>query len=206
MDKADIAEFRKWHRDAAIRAKRAGFNIIYVYAGHDMTLLQHFMLHRYNNRTDEYGGSFENRLRLFREVLADTRDAVGDTCAIAIRFAVEEFLGKDGLQHDGEGRDVVAALADEPDLWDVNLSNWSNDSQTARFSPEGFQEDFVSFVKPLTSKPVVGVGRVYGDRLHDGARHGPEHAGGGSEWGDHRGIRWNLARHLLQRHPAYLPS
>lgn len=159
MDKADIAEFRKWHRDAAIRAKRAGFNIIYVYAGHDMTLLQHFMLHRYNNRTDEYGGSFENRLRLFREVLADTRDAVGDTCAIAVRFAVEEFLGKDGLQHDGEGRDVVAALADEPDLWDVNLSNWSNDSQTARFSQEGFQEDFVSFVKPLTSKPVVGVGR-----------------------------------------------
>lgn len=159
MDKADIAEFRKWHRDAAIRAKRAGFNIIYVYAGHDMTLLQHFMLHRYNSRTDEYGGSLENRLRLFREVLADTRDAVGDTCAIAIRFAVEEFLGKDGLQHDGEGRDVVAALADEPDLWDVNLSNWSNDSQTARFSQEGFQEDFVSFVKPLTTKPVVGVGR-----------------------------------------------
>ena len=159
MDKADIAEFRKWHRDAALRAKRAGFNIIYVYAGHDMTLLQHFMLQRYNTRTDEYGGSFENRLRLFREVLADTRDAVGDTCAIAIRFAVEEFLGKDGLQHDGEGRDVVAALADEPDLWDVNLSNWSNDSQTARFSQEGFQEDFVSFVKPLTTKPVVGVGR-----------------------------------------------
>lgn len=159
MDKADIAEFRKWHRDAALHAKRAGFNIIYVYAGHDMTLLQHFMLQRYNTRTDEYGGSFENRLRLFREVLADTRDAVGDTCAIAIRFAVEEFLGKDGLQHDGEGRDVVAALANEPDLWDVNLSNWSNDSQTARFSQEGFQEDFVSFVKPLTTKPVVGVGR-----------------------------------------------
>ncbi len=159
MDKADIAAFRKWHRDAALRAKRAGFDIVYVYAGHDMTLLQHFLLKRYNKRTDEYGGSFENRLRLFREVLADTRDAVGDRCAIAIRFAVEEFLGPDGITHDGEGRDVVAALADEPDLWDVNLSGWSNDSQTARFSQEGFQEEFVSFVKPLTSKPVVGVGR-----------------------------------------------
>ena len=159
MDKSDIAQFRKWHRDAALRARRAGFDIIYVYAGHDMTLLQHFLLSRYNKRTDEYGGSFENRLRLFREVIADTRDAVGDKCAIAVRFAVEEFLGADGLTHDGEGRDVVAALADEPDLWDVNLSNWSNDSQTSRFSQEGFQEEFVSFVKPLTSKPVVGVGR-----------------------------------------------
>ena len=159
MDKADIARFRKWHRDAALRAKHAGFDIIYVYAGHDMTLLQHFLLKRYNSRTDEYGGSFENRLRLFREVLADTKDAVGDRCAIAVRFAVEEFLGEDGIRHDGEGRDVVAALADEPDLWDVNLSGWSNDSQTARFSQEGFQEPYISFVKSLTSKPVVGVGR-----------------------------------------------
>lgn len=159
MDKSDIVQFRKWHRDAALRAKHAGFDIIYVYAGHDMTLLQHFLLKRYNKRTDEYGGSFENRLRLFREVIADTRDAVGDKCAIAVRFAVEEFLGADGLTHDGEGRDVIAALADEPDLWDVNLSNWSNDSQTSRFSQEGFQEDYVSFVKKLTSKPVVGVGR-----------------------------------------------
>ncbi|MCJ8054818.1 NAD-binding protein [Shinella curvata] len=159
MDKADIAAFRTWHRDAALRAKRAGFDIVYVYAGHDMTLLQHFLLQRHNSRTDEYGGSFENRLRLFREVLADTRDAVGDRCAIAVRFAVEELLGADGLQHDGEGRDVVAALAEEPDLWDVNLSNWSNDSQTARFSQEGFQEAYTAFVKTVTTKPVVGVGR-----------------------------------------------
>jgi dimethylamine/trimethylamine dehydrogenase len=159
MDKSDIKEFRTWHREAALRAKRAGFNIIYVYAGHDMTLLQHFLLHRHNNRTDEYGGCLENRLRLFKEVLADTRDAVGDSCAIAIRFAVEELLGSDGIQHDGEGREIVEALANEPDLWDVNLSNWSNDSQTARFSQEGYQEQYTSFVKTVTSKPVVGVGR-----------------------------------------------
>lgn len=159
MDKADIAQFRKWHRDAALRAKDAGFDIVYVYAGHDMTLLQHFLLRRYNGRTDEYGGSFENRLRLFREVLADTKDAVGDRCAIAVRFAVEEFLGKDGIEHNGEGRDVIAALAEEPDLWDVNLSGWSNDSQTSRFAQEGFQEPYISFVKSLTSKPVVGMGR-----------------------------------------------
>ena len=159
MDKADITEFRRWHREAAIRAKTAGFDIIYVYAGHDMTLLQHFLLNRYNKRTDEYGGSFENRLRLFREVVQDTREAVGDTCAIAIRFAVDEMLGEQGIRHDGEGRDIVAALADEPDLWDVNLSNWSNDSQTSRFSQEGYQENYVSFVKKVTNKPVVGVGR-----------------------------------------------
>lgn len=159
MDRVDIAAFRNWHVDAALRAKDAGFDIVYAYAGHDMTLLQHFLLARHNHRTDEYGGSFENRLRLFREVIEDTKDAVGDTCAVAVRLAVDELLGGDGIQHDAEARDVIEALAEEPDLWDVNLSDWSNDSQTARFSDEGFQEKYTAFVKSVTTKPVVGVGR-----------------------------------------------
>jgi dimethylamine/trimethylamine dehydrogenase len=159
MDKADIRAFRQWHVQAAKRAKRAGFDIVYVYAGHDMTLLQHFLLERHNQRSDEYGGSFENRLRLFREVLADTREAVGDSCAVAVRLAVDELLGAEGLRHDVEARDIITALADEPDLWDVNLSDWSNDSQTSRFAKEGYQEDYTRFVKRVTRKPVVGVGR-----------------------------------------------
>jgi len=52
---------------------------------------------------------------------------------------------------------VVEALAETPDLWDVNLSGWSNDSATARFADEGFQLPYTDFVKSLTTKPVVGV-------------------------------------------------
>ncbi len=159
MSKNDIAEFRRWHKAAAIRGRDAGFDIIYVYAGHDMTLLQHFLLKRYNHRSDEYGGSLENRLRLFREVITDTKEAVGDTCAVAVRLAVDELLGDEGLQHDGEARDIIEALAELPDLWDVNLSDWSNDSQSSRFSQEGYQERYTGFVKSVTTKPVVGVGR-----------------------------------------------
>ncbi|SDF57016.1 NAD(P)-binding protein [Sulfitobacter delicatus] len=159
MDKADIAEFRRWHVAAAKRAMDAGFDIIYAYAGHEMTLLHQFLLLRHNQRTDEYGGSLTNRLRLFREVIADTREVVGDRCALAVRLAVDELLGANGMQHDAEARDVIEALAEEPDLWDVNLSDWSNDSQTSRFAPEGFQDDYTRFVKSVTSKPVVGVGR-----------------------------------------------
>jgi len=159
MDKADIATFRQWHVDAAKRAKKAGFDIIYVYAGHDMTLLQHFLLARHNHRSDEYGGSFENRLRLFREVIEDTKEAVGDTCAIAVRLAVDELMGSDGFRCEVEGKDIIEALADEPDLWDVNISDWSNDSQTSRFAKEGYQEPYTAFVKSITTKPVVGVGR-----------------------------------------------
>ncbi len=50
-------------------------------------------------------------------------------------------------------------LAELPDLWDVCLAEWENDSQTSRFSEEGFQEPFIDFVKQVTTKPVVGVGR-----------------------------------------------
>jgi len=159
MDKTDIANLRRWYVQAAKRAQRAGFDIVYVYAGHDMSLLQHFISKRHNQRSDEYGGNLENRLRLFRQVLADTKDAVGDTCAVAVRLSVDELLGDDGLTFQGEGHDIIAGMADEPDLWDVNISGWENDSQTSRFSQEGYQEQYISFVKKLTRKPVVGVGR-----------------------------------------------
>jgi dimethylamine/trimethylamine dehydrogenase len=159
MDKADIRAFRRWHRDAALRAKRAGFDLIYVYAGHDLTMTMHFLCRRYNQRTDEYGGSLENRVRLLREVIEDTKEAVGDTCAVPLRLAVDELRGEEGITADGEGREIVELLAELPDLWDVNVSDWPNDSLTSRFGEEGNQEPYVAFVKQVTSKPVVGVGR-----------------------------------------------
>jgi len=159
MDKQDIRNVRDWHRQAALRAKRAGFDIVYCYAGHGMTVAMQFLMRRFNDRTDEYGGSLENRARFLREIIEDTREAVGDTCAVAVRLAVDELLGEDGITHQGEGHDVVAMLAELPDLWDVNLSGWSNDSVSSRFGKEGAQEPYIGFVKMLTTKPVVGVGR-----------------------------------------------
>ncbi|WP_171239036.1 FAD-dependent oxidoreductase [Ruegeria sp. HKCCA5763] len=161
MDKADIREFRKWHRAAARRSREAGFDIVYVYAGHHMTLPHHFLLPQFNDRTDEYGGSLENRVRLTRELLEETKEEVGDDCAIALRFAVDEMLGSEGMQAQEEGRAVVELLAQLPDLWDVNVADWSNDSATTRFEPrDGFQTSYIEFVKQVTSKPVVGVGRL----------------------------------------------
>jgi dimethylamine/trimethylamine dehydrogenase len=62
MNKSDIANVRRWHVEAARRARQAGYDIVYVYAGHDMSLLQHFFKPQYNQRSDEYGGSLENRV------------------------------------------------------------------------------------------------------------------------------------------------
>ena len=158
MDKQDIANYRRWHREAALRGMRAGMDIIYVYCGHDLSLAMHFLQRRRNHRTDEYGGSLDNRVRLLREVLQDTKDAVGHRCAVAIRFATEEMLGPGGIERT-EAQDIVGMLAELPDLWDVNVAAWYNDSVPSRFAPEGAQEPFIDFVKKTTSKPVVGVGR-----------------------------------------------
>ena len=159
MDKADIRAFRGWQRAAAVRAKQAGFDIIYVYAGHDYLPFQ-FLSGRSNTRGDEYGGPIENRARLLREMIEDTKEAVGGTCAVALRMAVDELHGPGGITSEGEGREVVEMLAELPDLWDVNVAGaLGNDSKSARFSPEGYQEQYVSFVKGLTTKPVVSVGR-----------------------------------------------
>ncbi|MEL6530502.1 MAG: NAD(P)-binding protein [Pseudomonadota bacterium] len=159
MDKTDIAAARRWHVNAARNAKKAGFDIIYIYAGHDMTLPAHFLSRRHNRRMDEYGGSLENRVRFLRELLEETKAEVGDQCGVVLRFGVDEMKGPAGLSCEGEGRDVVEILKDLPDLWDVNLSDFSNDGQTSRFSDEGFQESYIRFVKTVTDKPVVGVGR-----------------------------------------------
>ncbi len=159
MDRSDIKNLRQWFRDAARRAVTAGYDIIYVYAGHNLTLLMHFLSSRYNQRTDEYGGSLTNRVRLIREVLEDTKEIAGDKAAVAFRFGVDELMGAAGIRCADEGREVVHMLADLPDLWDVNISDWSNDSLTSRFGAEGHQEPYIDFVKKITNKPVVGVGR-----------------------------------------------
>ncbi len=158
LSRNDIKDLKRWYREAAIRSKNAGYDIIYVYAAHDMTLLMHFLQTRYNSRTDEYGGSLENRARLLREVLEETKEAVANDCAVALRFAVDESADEN-LKFDREGKEVVQMLSDIPDLWDVNISGWENDSLTSRFGQSGHQEEYISFVKQITDKPVVGVGR-----------------------------------------------
>ena len=158
MDKQDIRDFRRWHVDAAKRSRSAGFDIVYIYAGMNFGPYQ-FLLPWQNKRTDEYGGSLKNRVRLTREILEDMKEAVGDTCAVALRFSTDELLKIPSESHESEAHEVISILSEVPDLWDVKSSSWVAETASARFSEQGAQEPINSFVKPLTSKPVVGVGR-----------------------------------------------
>jgi len=158
MDKSDIRDLRRWHRNAALRAREAGFDIVYVYATHGY-LVSRFLSPRTNTRSDEYGGSLTNRVRLVRELIEETKEAVGDTCAVAVRFAADDAIGTDGEPVHGERRDMLGMLAELPDLWDINIQDYSREMGVSRFIKEGSLEPYMAYVKALTSKPVVTVGR-----------------------------------------------
>jgi dimethylamine/trimethylamine dehydrogenase len=158
MDAADIRNLLRWQAEAARKAKRAGFDIIYVYAGMGY-LPYEFLLPEWNQRTDEYGGSMVNRVRIVRELLEVTKDAVGDTCGVALRISLEELRSRPSDRAASEAHEVVELLADVPDLWDVKMDSSPTDCSPSRFTGEGSHEPIIDFVKQITRKPVVGVGR-----------------------------------------------
>jgi len=160
MEKEDIRRVQADWGTAAGRAREAGFDIVYVYGAHSYLPMQ-FLSPFYNRRTDEYGGSLENRARFWLELLEITREAVDGECVVASRIAVEA-LGPAGVEID----DALAfvRLADHlVDLWDVNVGSaleWSKDSGPSKFFPQGHQLGWTGRVREATAKPIVGVGRL----------------------------------------------
>jgi len=158
MDKADIRNLRRWFVNAAKRSKLAGFDLICLYGAHGFGIFQHFLSRATNQRSDEYGGSLENRARFAREVVADMRDAVGDTMAITLRVSLDENIGDLGFSN-AEVRDFIEMNATLPDLWDLAQGSWDECSGPSRFKEEGAQEALVQGIRDLSPRPVVGVGR-----------------------------------------------
>ena len=93
----------------------------------------------------------ENRIRLVRELIEDTKEAVGDKVAVATRFSVD--------LEDPESYDAFALMADLPDLWDLTINDYSIEMCNSRFVKEGALIPIISAAKSLTNKPVVAVGR-----------------------------------------------
>jgi dimethylamine/trimethylamine dehydrogenase len=167
MDKQDIREVQQHYVNACKRARDAGFDILTIYYAHTEALLHQFLLPFFNRRTDEYGGSFENRVRFGREVLELVREAVGDDCAIGVRFGVDTLdlpvgLGDRGIRQDGEGLQFIEYMDHLVDMWDINVGNaveWGEDAAPSRTHPENHERPNVYKVKQHTSKPVLNVGR-----------------------------------------------
>ncbi|TGD65191.1 FAD-dependent oxidoreductase [Tabrizicola sp. WMC-M-20] len=157
MDRTDIRDLRRWFRNAFRRSQTAGFDLICLYGAHGFGILQHFLSRATNHRTDEYGGSLENRARFLREIVDEAREETKGELAISLRLSLHE-AGAFGFSN-AELRDFIEMHGDLPDIWDLAHGTWEACSGTSRFKPEAAQEELVRGIKALTSKPVVGVGR-----------------------------------------------
>src|SRR5262249_23328790 len=85
--------------------------------------------------------------------------AVGDTCAGGLRYVGGDQIGPGGGGGIGGTRPIVEALAELPHLLGGNNPGWQRDPIPSRLGPEGSQEELITFLKKLTTKPVIGVGR-----------------------------------------------
>jgi len=91
MTKADIGSLVRSFGDAAERGQRAGFDGVQIHAAHGY-LLGQWLSPRHNHRTDEYGGSIENRSRLILEVYDEVRRRVGPDYAVLIKINCQDFV------------------------------------------------------------------------------------------------------------------
>ncbi|MDP7641354.1 MAG: dimethylamine dehydrogenase, partial [Alphaproteobacteria bacterium] len=158
-DEDDIADLIQMSVDAAKRAERAGFDIIYGYGAHSSLPLQ-FLSRFYTKRTDKYGGSLENRARFWIETLSAVKAAVGDNCAIATRFAIDTLYGADGVEVGDDGLKFVEMITKEGlvDLWDINIGDiaeWGEDAAPSRFQKANHQAPWVKDVKSVANVPVL---------------------------------------------------
>ena len=165
MDKAAIRAVQQLYVDAALRSVAAGFDIVNVWGGEAATLPIQFLMPLHNTRSDEYGGSLENRSRFWLETLERVKEAVGDHCAIAARFCIDTLHETDvGIRVEEDGVGFIELADHLVDLWDVQVGGetvelWIKDAGPSRFYGENFQGEWVAKIRPATRKPIIGVGR-----------------------------------------------
>jgi dimethylamine/trimethylamine dehydrogenase len=157
-DKADIRNLCRWFVKAAKRCKVAEFDQICLYGAHGFGIFQHFLSRATNQRSDEYGGSLENRSRFVREVIEDMREAIGDTMDITLRVSLDETIGNLGSSN-AEARNFIAMNAEFPNLWDLAQGTREDCAGPSSFKGQAAQEALVNGNRDLSPVPVVDVGR-----------------------------------------------
>jgi dimethylamine/trimethylamine dehydrogenase len=165
MDESDIKAVINMYVEAGRRAEQAGFDLLEVSAGDDTLPIQ-FLEPRFNQRTDRWGGSFENRSRFFIELLLALRRALGDRCAVTTRFEMDTLHGPDGVEASEDGIRLLERFRKEGvvDLVALKIGDyaeWGEDAGSSRFRKSGWVTPFIQQGKSILgpSIPVVGNGR-----------------------------------------------
>lgn len=171
----EIHAIVKQFGEAAFHAKRAGFDGVQIHAVHEGYLIDQFAISMFNQRTDEYGGSLENRLRFAKEIVEEIKKTCGDDFPVTLRFSVKSMI-KDwrvgalpGEDFEEKGRDTEEGLKAAKllesygyDALDTDVGTydawWWN--HPPMYQKKGLYRGYCKMVKEVVDIPVFCAGRM----------------------------------------------
>ena len=159
LSKDEILHIVKKYGEAAKRAQTAGFDAVEIHAGHSY-LISQFLSPITNKRTDEFGGSVENRTRFCRMVIDEVRKQVGPFFPIMLRLSADELM--EGGNTLDDTLKYLDYLQEEVDIFDVSCGlNGSIQYQIdANYLPDGWRSYMAKAVKEKFNKPCISMGNI----------------------------------------------
>ena len=166
MSRREVKNLVQDFIDAAERCKKAGVDVVELHGGHGY-IIQQFISPNTNQRTDEYGGSFENRMRFVTEIIRGIRDVCGRDYPLMVRLTADEMyakIGKPGKGYDIEYGKRVAKRLEELGVDAINVTSACYDAYNYWLEPTSFEPGWRKYlskeIKSVVSIPVGGAGVI----------------------------------------------
>jgi 2-enoate reductase len=171
----EIKSIVKKFGDGAFNAKRAGFDGVQIHAVHEGYLIDQFAISLFNQRTDEYGGSLENRLRFAREIVEEIKDRCGEDFPVTLRYSPKSFIKdfRDGALPGEEfvekGRDLEEGIEAAKllvkygyDALDTDVGSYDSWwwSHPPMYQEKGLYRPYAKLMKETVDVPVICAGRM----------------------------------------------
>ncbi|WP_017209586.1 FAD-dependent oxidoreductase [Clostridium beijerinckii] len=171
----EIKSIVKKFGDGAYNAKRAGFDGVQIHAVHEGYLIDQFAISLFNHRTDEYGGSLENRLRFAREIVEEIKDRCGEDFPVTLRYSPKSFIKdlRDGALPGEEfiekGRDLEEGIEAAKLLVSYGYDSLDTDvgsydswwwSHPPMYQEKGLYRPYAKLMKETVDVPVICAGRM----------------------------------------------
>lgn len=161
MSVKEIHKLQKDFIDAAVRCKKADVDVVELHAGHGY-LIQQFLSPNTNLRTDEYGGSLENRMRFLTEIIAGIRRECGRSYPLMVRLSADEMydrIGQPGKGYTIEEGKKMAQRLEQMGVDAIDVTSACYDAFNYWLEPSSFEPGWRAYlakeIKSVVSIPVV---------------------------------------------------
>ena len=160
MSKREVKKLINDFIEAAVRCQKAGVDLVELHGGHGY-MIQQFLSPNTNHRTDEYGGSFENRMRFVTEIIQGIRERCGRDYPLMVRLTADEMYDKIGKPGKGYGLDYgkkVAVELEKLGVDAINVTSACYDVYNRWLEPTSFEPGWRAYlakeIKSVVSIPV----------------------------------------------------